>query len=182
MKRDDVGSLDMFAHCETFRRVSLTKKTGAAQPDNTFSYGIAGVFTPHAHRGHGYARQLLRLLHYVIAPNDLLPGFPAAWGQPPVITGFQDASFSVLYSGVGDKYYASCKRGDGEESRVGWERIHVTSRIWEVPAEGKEVAVKGKWLGLEDLEEYEETASRSMEAEVRKMDAEKEHLAILPRE
>ena len=169
----------MLAHCETFRRPSLTGVNGGSK--SSLSYGIAGVFTPHHQRAHGYARQLLRLLHYVMAPADLLPPFPSHWGPPPSIAGFKDASFSVLYSGVGDKYYASCKRGDGETSELGWEREKVTSRTWTVPNGETSAESIGDFIGYDDLHKYEASATEMMMSEFadRKGDV---TVAILPEE
>lgn len=57
---------------------------------------IGWVYTPPAYRKAGHANQLLSLLHYVLAPNTLLPPFPAElWGAEPPVEGFRDASFSV---------------------------------------------------------------------------------------
>ena len=182
--RDDTTTLDMLAHCETFRRPSLSCQPGSTQLNHVFSYGIAGVFTPQDKRGHGYARQLLRLLHYVMAPTSKLPPFPATWGPPPSIKGFGDASFSVLYSGVGDKYYASCKRGDGETSLLGWERQHVTSRHWTVPQEPMEgeADVQGDWIGSDGLQALENIATETMTRELGKSSSEEYRVAILPNE
>lgn len=63
---------------------------------------------------------MMRLLHYVLAAPEHLPPFPAAWGAEPVVEGFRDARFSVLYSGIGKEFYDRCLQGDGADSLPGW--------------------------------------------------------------
>ncbi len=50
----------------------------------------------------------MRLLHRVLAPDNLLPLFPVQWGPPPgPSVGPRDAILSVLYSDVGN-FYETC--------------------------------------------------------------------------
>ncbi|ORY27920.1 hypothetical protein BCR39DRAFT_577067 [Naematelia encephala] len=162
--KDDPNSTDMLAHCETFRRISLAKEPGSNDAKDVTSYGIASVFTPPSNRGKGYARQLLRLIHYVIAPSSLLPPFPTHWGSAPQIAGFRDAEFSVLYSGVGDKYYATCRRGDGLSSEAGWIRQNITLRTWDVTAAPEAASSEAgwEWLGHDSLSDLEASTDREM--------------------
>jgi hypothetical protein len=93
----------------------------------------------------------MRLLHYVLAPAELLPPFPAAWGAPPAdILG--DAHFSILYSGIGREFYRKCMRGEGMD---GWAPAGLVTRVWEVESEedpGEQQAHDGwKWLDYEGL-------------------------------
>ncbi|WWD22246.1 hypothetical protein CI109_106737 [Kwoniella shandongensis] len=182
VRKDDPESTDMLAHCETFKRKSIAKEPGSDQIKEVFSYGIASVFTPPSNRGKGYARTLLKLLHYVIAPPSLLPPFPNHWGTPPDIPGFKDAAFSVLYSGVGDRYYATCRRGDGESSEAGWIRHKVTLRTWKVPAiQGEESGQEGwEWLGPDSLGSLEASTEQEMIKGLDSRASDRYQFAILP--
>ncbi|KAK8850684.1 hypothetical protein IAR55_004604 [Kwoniella newhampshirensis] len=182
VRKDDPTSTDMLAHCEIFKRKSIAANPGSSQVKEVFSYGIASVFTPPPNRGKGYARILLRMLHYVIAPPTLLPPFPSHWGTAPDIGGFRDAAFSVLYSGVGDKYYATCRRGDGESSQAGWVRHKVTLRTWKVSTiEGEETGQEGwEWLGADSLGSLEEAIEQEMIQGLGKDASDRYRFAILP--
>ncbi|KAJ7674419.1 hypothetical protein B0H17DRAFT_1081941 [Mycena rosella] len=73
-------------------------------------YAIASVFTPPDNRGKGFARHMMRLLHWVIADEALLPAseFPAAWGAPPLkLEGTRNGHSLALWSDVGD-FYSTC--------------------------------------------------------------------------
>lgn len=160
--RHDPQTTNLLAHCETFKRQSLIKR-GTSDVKDTISYGIASVYTPAEHRGKGYARQLLQLIHYTIARSDLLPAFPDAWGSKPEL-GAKDAEFSVLYSGIGDKFYASCRQGEGSSSQEGWIRQPITTRTWDIdtPAVEKLDQIGWKWLGLEETGELEANAAEGL--------------------
>jgi hypothetical protein len=83
-------------------------------------YGIASVFTPPQNRRKGYAKHMMRLLHWVLAPETALPhsSFPPEWGEPPIRPSLAgDALFSVLYSDVGEDMYRSC---GPMPSDIGW--------------------------------------------------------------
>lgn len=111
------------------------------------AYGIASVFTPARNRKKGYARHMMRLLHWVLAPRSALQGppssssstaltFPAEWGTPPDIALLEsrvgvavaNAQFSVLYSDVGREFYRTC--GTDAVSRNGWFVTGATETSW----------------------------------------------------
>lgn len=163
--RDDPETTDLLAHCETFRRRSVLRDAGS-QTKDVISYGIASVYTPANHRGKGYARHILQLVHYLIARDSLLPTYPEAWGPKPDI-GPRDADFSVLYSGIGDKYYATCRQGEGTSSKPGWIRLPLTARTWDVSgAQPVSAQEDWQWLGLDELSGLEGEAARDMKADL----------------
>ncbi|KAG2076269.1 hypothetical protein BDR04DRAFT_1003597 [Suillus decipiens] len=151
--REDPTTLDFMSACRTYKRASLVVyppsfPSGPNSVHETTSYGIAAVFTPPSKRGRGYARHMMRLLHWVIASRDNLPEFPEAWGTPPEeVADAGGGLFSVLWSDVGEEFYRSA--GPGSEGD-GWEKRELVSTIWEVGAE--EGDDEGwKWLTQEQL-------------------------------
>ncbi|KAL7423604.1 hypothetical protein Q5752_001185 [Cryptotrichosporon argae] len=186
VRRGDEDTLDLLAHCETFRRAAaFALPHQAAAP--TYTYGVAAVYCPPAHRGNGYPQILLRLLHYVLAAPAHLPPFPAAWGAPPAVPGFRDARFSVLYSALGDRYYAGCRQGEGAGSRAGWVAQPVVTRKWDIDSAGEGAAVDETWawMDAEDLKSRslgDEVADEMMAALAHAGDAAKTRVAILPRD
>lgn len=169
MPRHDPLTTDLLAHCETFQRQSWIRK-GDSKAESATSYGIASVYTPSNHRGKGYARQLLQLIHYLIASPDLLPPFPEAWGPKPDV-GPKNAAFSVLYSGIGDKFYASCRQGEGSTSKDGWIRQPVTTRTWDITGiETEDTPAGWEWLGVDDLTGVETDAAESLWKQVSEAD------------
>lgn len=141
------------------------------------------MYTNPAHRGKGYARHMLRLLHYLLAPPSAMPPFPKAWGEPPAVPAgveMHDALFSVLYSGVGDQFYAKVTKG---ESEPGWIREHMTVRQWnfgdaEPAAQEEEGWI---WLDRKSLLEMEGEAARRIRRDLATTgDGSKTRLAILP--
>jgi hypothetical protein len=128
----------------------------------------------------------MRLLHYVLAPPEYLPPFPAEWGAPPAVQGFRDGRFSVLYSALGEKYYAECRKGAGTDSQLGWVRQKATLRTWTIPEQGDD---KGDdklgdgwtWMDPEELKSLEPGAVREMRKTiVSRGDPKKTRLAVLP--
>lgn len=156
---DHADSTDLLAHCETFQRKSITRSLQSRSKD-VVSYGVASVYTPAEHRGRGYARQLLQLLHYIIAPHTSLPPFPATWGIKPSI-GPMDAAFSVLYSGIGEKYYTNCRQGEGPSSKAGWIRQPITTRTWDITSSPSEPGDQTgwEWRDWSDLGDLETLAA-----------------------
>lgn len=110
------------------RKIIVKHDSGIAE---AVGYGIASVFTRPDFRGKGYATHLMRLLHWVFAPHELLPTFPLeVWGPPPSKT-FGDAAVSVLYSDVGG-FYESC--GPTPET-PGWISTTHHSTVWPANAD-----------------------------------------------
>ncbi|OSD08107.1 hypothetical protein PYCCODRAFT_386283 [Trametes coccinea BRFM310] len=126
--RSDPTTLDFMCSCETFRRTAVVakraKEVDAREVREVTAYGVASVYTPPAKRGKGYARHMMRLVHWVLAPRSALPAeFPAEWGAPPDIDvlrvlGVANAQFSVLYSDVGHAFYQGC--GPTPSGNDGW--------------------------------------------------------------
>lgn len=100
------------------------KEVDAREVREVTAYGVASVFTPASKRGNGYARHMMRLLHWVLAKRSFLPStFPAEWGAAPDIDflrtiGVANGQFSVLYSDVGPDFYQSA--GPTPDSNDGW--------------------------------------------------------------
>ncbi|KAJ3497207.1 hypothetical protein NLJ89_g10380 [Agrocybe chaxingu] len=142
-----------------YRREGLlaNRQEGKNIPQKVFGYGIASVFTPTEHRKKGYARHMMRLLHWILAPKLKLPvgTFPPEWGAPPERPGhIFEAAFSVLYSDVGADFYAQC--GPYGESNGGWILTEPTATTWSLPTifenetllAAKETGqLAWKWLG-----------------------------------
>ncbi|KAI8986892.1 hypothetical protein BD414DRAFT_461370 [Trametes punicea] len=126
--RSDPTTLDFMCSCETLRRTAIVAKRAkdvdARDVREVTAYGIASVYTPPEKRGKGYARHMMRLLHWVLAPRSALPSeFPAEWGAPPDVAvlstlGVANAQFSALYSDVGRIFYQAC--GVTPSSNDGW--------------------------------------------------------------
>ncbi|KAK7441743.1 hypothetical protein VKT23_016406 [Stygiomarasmius scandens] len=153
--RDDPQTLDFKCSCETFQRTGVVYRGHSSTSTEVPCYSIASVFTPTQHRKKGYARHMMRLLHWVLSPESYSSPttFPKVWGLPPShIRG--DAQFSVLYSDVGD-FYASCGPNPSED---GWIIRGANSVIWnmdqvpdfadlELPS-----MTNWKWLSESDLQ------------------------------
>ncbi|KLO13256.1 hypothetical protein SCHPADRAFT_828329 [Schizopora paradoxa] len=128
--RESPTTLDFKCSCETYRRKGLVKRPGSSTVEEVFGYGIASVFTPPQNRGQGYARHMMRLLHWVLAPRNEFPAFPETWGAPPPLyPGCGDASFSALYSDVGDEFY---RHAGPDETSEGWIVRDPKGTIWDV--------------------------------------------------
>jgi hypothetical protein len=91
-----------------------------------------------------------------------------------------DAAFSILFSGIGDKYYASCKQGEGASSKAGWIRQPITSRTWDVSAESPYAGSQEgwKWLGADELGNLEAQTSEVMKVDLE--GTEGKTFAVLP--
>ncbi|KAI0674402.1 hypothetical protein C8Q78DRAFT_967627 [Trametes maxima] len=121
-------TLDFLCSCETFRRMGIVakraKEVDAREVREVTAYGIASVYTPPRNRGKGYAKYMMRLLHWALAPRSALPpSFPAEWGAPPDdellrSAGVANGQFSVLYSDVGRDFYQAA--GLGPSTKDGW--------------------------------------------------------------
>ncbi|RDX54605.1 hypothetical protein OH76DRAFT_1397964 [Lentinus brumalis] len=144
--RNDPTTLNFLCSCETYRRAALVARpkysaeSKVADPriEAATAYGVASVYTPPKNRKKGYARHMMRLLHWVLAPRSALPStFPSEWGTPPDIemlksVGLANAQFSVLYSDVGRDFYRSC--GTDPTSRNGWVVSGATETFWKLDA------------------------------------------------
>lgn len=72
----------------------------------------------------------MRLLHWVLAPRDLLSPFPESWGlPPPIFPGCGDAMFSALYSDIGDQFY---RNAGPDETTEGWIVRDPKGTVWDV--------------------------------------------------
>ncbi|KAF8213791.1 hypothetical protein K438DRAFT_1109863 [Mycena galopus ATCC 62051] len=161
--RQDPQTLDFKCACETFKRPGLVvdpaKNNGA---ETVICYGIASVFTPPENRGKGFAHHMMKLLHWVIADESLLPPaeFPAEWGEPPLkVDGARNGRFSGLWSDVGD-FYNSCGPVPGK--REGWVIRGTATTVWEVDASPvSDTTTEWTWLddaGVSQL--WEEDAEK----------------------
>ncbi|KAJ7077205.1 hypothetical protein C8R43DRAFT_1092947 [Mycena crocata] len=133
--RDDPETIDFKCSCRTYRRISLVRDSSkGSEPESVTCYGVATVYTSPLHRGNGFAQHMMRLLHWVIADEKLLPPtrFPTQWGAPPPrVQGAGDGHFSALWSDVGDFYH---KCGPVRGTDDGWEvkKSECTTTAWEV--------------------------------------------------
>jgi hypothetical protein len=91
-----------------------------------------------------------------------------------------DAAFSILFSGIGDKYYASCRQGEGATSKAGWIRQPITARTWDISAESSTAGSKEdwKWLGPDDLKKLETQTTWRMKKDMKIVDG--SSFAVLP--
>jgi hypothetical protein len=177
--RADPGTTDILAACETYRRVALVQRP-CGRVEEVATYGIASVFTPANQRRKGYAKHMLRLLHYVLSPREHMPPFPAKWGVPPPAF-FGDAAFSVLYSDVGPDFYATCTKG---ETEPGWVAVRRPHRIFKVPSPGpgpSPLPPDTRVLNLEDAGELEAPTTDTLRQEMEALPGiDRPRAAILP--
>lgn len=78
------------ASCETYRKKALVWRNGKVQ--ETVSHGIGSVFCSSQFRGRGYAARMMQELGEALQTHQ---------------TGEKECLFSVLYSDIGKKFYAS---------------------------------------------------------------------------
>ncbi|ESK97734.1 hypothetical protein Moror_17441 [Moniliophthora roreri MCA 2997] len=153
--RDDPETLDFKCSCETFRRSGLVAGKGSDIVEEVTCYGIASVFTPPQHRGRGYARHMMSLLHWVIASDEYLQSlrFPEHWGEPPIrVPSFNNARFSALYSDVGS-FYEKCSPAENES---GWIIRDPKKTIWNVQILLDRLGhttedIPSEWLNLDNV-------------------------------
>ncbi|TDL23748.1 hypothetical protein BD410DRAFT_148606 [Rickenella mellea] len=180
--RADPTTLDFKCACETYRRKALVRKEGSLSPEERISYGVASVFTPPAKRKNGYAHHMMSLLHWVLAPRDALSPFPASWGQPPPeVPGFGNASFSTLYSDVGEFYKIAGPAGaDG-----GWVIRDPVATIWQVPKTNTPTILSGeglRWLDEDGVEDIWKKDAELMQLDMTSSTSSKNLFTLLPHE
>ncbi|RDB20810.1 Lysine acetyltransferase [Hypsizygus marmoreus] len=165
--RDQPTSLDFMCSCETYRREGLVWDPSRNNvPKEVPCNGIASVFTPPPNRGKGYAKHMMRLLHWVIADLSRLPAFPEAWGAPPPQVPHAGGGwFSVLYSDVGKEFYSQCGPVPEQE---GWIVIDAFSTTFDIatqpPSTDAESESSGRWVWLDEegaLELWERDSERT---------------------
>ncbi|KAF9048202.1 hypothetical protein BDZ89DRAFT_1057776 [Hymenopellis radicata] len=177
--REDPTTLEFKCSCETYRRDGLLLRKGPTGWDSEVRevpcYGIASVFTPERYRKRGYARHMMRLLHWLLAPHEVFPAFPEEWTLPERPAQLVPGYLSTLWSDVGS-FYQYCGPTTEQE---GWILGDATGTIWEV-GEGinalgdqKEDQYKWRWLASSDLSDLWER-----EKEVMKRDMNSGHRAL----
>ncbi|KAK1228233.1 hypothetical protein PQX77_008745 [Marasmius sp. AFHP31] len=136
-------------------------------PQSGYCYAIGSVFTPTHHRGHGFAAHMMRLLHWVLAPESFLENFefPEVWGSRPEERR-GDASLSVLSSDIGPEFYLKCgvvsePMTANSFSARGWVVREPISTSWSniSPVEKLELDESGsdvtwEWLDEKGVKEY----------------------------
>jgi len=174
MNRDDPESLDFLCSCETlvlyitlseihapliyalrFKRDAwyVPNDKSDSGGEACVGYGIASVFTPEKNRGKGYAKHMMRLLHWVLAKDEYLAfvkaEWPVEWGEKPNKDGYAgDALFSALWSDVGPDFYARC--GMGLASRGGWEVLDAKMCVWDVDSVDCSSVLEEEWEWLDE--------------------------------
>ncbi|CAE6502129.1 unnamed protein product [Rhizoctonia solani] len=119
---DDPETPNFYASCLTFARGVLTLQPGQASPSSSFGHAITSVLVPPQHRGKGYAKRFMSLMHSALAPHrypNLLKA-PTATDHPSTV--------SVLYSDV-NNFYARCTPSEGES---GWSLQKSFTTTWSV--------------------------------------------------
>lgn len=160
--RDDPETLDFMCSCETLRReVIVYQKDNSDSTDlrkeEKIGYGVASVYTPPKNRGKGYARHMMRLLHWVIASPSAFPSpFPEAWGKAPAVPeGLGQGVVSVLYSDVGSQFYKACGPCPGADGWVAAPHIITTWSMETTLQESGPASTQDKWrlVGKDKLKE-----------------------------
>ena len=140
-------------------------------------YGIASVFTPPGNRRKGFARHMMGLLHWVLAPHASLPSFPPNWGKPPPeVVGLNNAAFSALYSDIGDFYLHAGPDGSSD----GWVIRDPMSTIWSVPEEPLEAVADVKWLDEDELHDLWVSDTEMIFNDLKTSDSNKILVSYLP--
>lgn len=89
---------------------------------------------------------MLQLLHYALAPAQVMPPFPPEWGTLP--QGPRDGRFSFLHSGIDGAFYVACTQGPG--GRPGWVPKPPHTRLWTVQGSPSQVP-EYELLGPKDV-------------------------------
>ncbi|KAG8720280.1 hypothetical protein FRC11_003200 [Ceratobasidium sp. 423] len=116
---DDPETANFYASCLTFTRGILTLQPGQTSPSSSFGHAITSVLVPPQHRGKGYAKRFMSLMHSALAPHRYPNPLKA-----PTSTDYP-STVSTLYSDVGN-FYARCIPMEGES---GWslQRTFITT-------------------------------------------------------
>ncbi|KAF8074823.1 hypothetical protein FPV67DRAFT_1475081 [Lyophyllum atratum] len=171
--RDTPASLDFLSSCETYRREGIVWRQASSDdgvasgpiPERVVCYGIASVFTPSSFRGKGYARHMMRLLHWVLADASRLPkAFPDEWGAPPArFPHAGEGRFSALWSDIGSNFYKGCGPTSDQE---GWIVRDSLSTMWDVRREEQLVEEREPtnwtWLDMAGVSELWERDADDM--------------------
>lgn len=152
-------------------------------------YGVAAVFTDPRYRKKGYAKHMMRLLHWVLAPFDALPSFPTElWGERPkkedwigveqYIEGHGgNAAFSALYSVIGSELYKKCGMLPEED---GWVVQDPGTNRWNTdfmePSDGED----WEWLDLKGVNKIWKVDRELMKKEMEQPNPMKAICAFFP--
>jgi len=170
--RNDPQTLDFKCSCETYLRkgflVDFSVSGGQPTPSEIHCYGIASVFTPAQNRSKGYAKHMMRLLHWVMAPHSALPPFPTGmWGAPPPSSQSGKAKFSALYSDIGD-FYSLC--GPGDEAGSGWAVRGAVWTLWDVgqadESESESAKLEWEWLDIPEVNNLMQADTEAIKGEM----------------
>jgi len=147
-----------------FRRDGLILKNTRPEPANC--YGVAHVFTLPEHRRRGYAKHMMNLLHWVIAPQEFLPReFPTEWGsRPQRVLCVPPGAFSVLYSDVGSKFYRFCGTLPNQDD--GWIVDGPATTHENLSSREKEERLLWRWLDEASVREVWNADAGYMEEEM----------------
>ncbi|KAF9449934.1 hypothetical protein P691DRAFT_702200, partial [Macrolepiota fuliginosa MF-IS2] len=155
--RNDPTTLDFFCSCETFKRkIVLCRPSQSGVLEEGYGYGIGTVFTAPHHRGKGYGKHMMRLLHWVLARDEYIATqvFPETeWGQRPTrVEGAGEGWVSALWSDVGPRFYTECGMSVEDE---GWIIRDPISTIWKMDEVGDIPEIEGEvaWLDEKLAEE-----------------------------
>ncbi|KAF8600197.1 hypothetical protein BDV93DRAFT_525598 [Ceratobasidium sp. AG-I] len=114
------NTTDFYACCRTYRREVLVLRPNQAAAASEVGYAITAVVTQPIHRGKGYAKHMMTLIHRALAPHI----YPDPDIDIP--NEVKPATLSVLFSDVGD-FYAHCGPNASES---GWKIQNATSTTW----------------------------------------------------
>jgi hypothetical protein len=123
----------------------------------------------------GYARHLIKLLHYIIGSPDALPAFPSAWGQAPAeldaatrkLIPYATAAF--LWSDVGPTFYTKCTIGEELPGYVTEDEKN-QALVWKVlppTAEGDDGKDQWEWLYETDIPDLQTKLSKIVQEEIK---------------
>ncbi|KAH9824370.1 hypothetical protein DFH28DRAFT_945418 [Melampsora americana] len=127
VSKDAPDSLDYYCSCETMQREVIcsigSDECSPLNPPAIFpAYSIYSVFCQAHHRGKGYARHMMRLLHFQLASPEWLAKQSTIADPNP---RFNNAILSVLYSDIGPEFYAKA-------TPPGWQVKESSQTVWRV--------------------------------------------------